>query len=392
MKLSTMGFEPAKIAKLDEMFPVQDLLFQTGQLVQYASGIFGYGTVPFRVMGKIEQIIRDVLDEIGCAEVSLPILQPESLWQESKRWDPYVRDGTMLVVKTEKGNFCVAPTAEEAIVNFAKKQIKSYKNLPATYYQIGPKFRNELRNRGYLLRGKNFNMMDAYSFDMTEKAMTETYVKMKSAYFEIFKRLGLAVIPVTADSGAIGGDNSEEFMFVHPAGEDTIYIDKKTGKGYNLEVLDKYKIDPKKCEEARTIEFGHIFALGKDKYSVTMNATYRDASDKAQPFWMGCYGIGVSRLLAVIYETSARRDANGNVIGISLPECVAPYKYQIIYTPARQTDAEKFYATHKAESILDDRTNVTFGAKIHDAKKLGTPNIVIFGDKTKGDKYELESI
>jgi prolyl-tRNA synthetase len=395
MRLSKMGFEANKIANLDAMFPAQDLLLKTGQLVQYASGIYGYGNVPYRVMGNIEKVIKDTLDEFGCVQVSLPILQPESIWQESGRWEKYINDGTMLLVhgKDQPANMSLAPTAEEAVMNFAKQ--KSYKSLPVIYYQIGAaKFRNELRNRGYLLRGKEFNMMDAYSFDFHERGLGESYGLMKNAYLEIFKKLDIEVIPVAADSGAIGGDNCEEFMTISEMGEDTIYIDRETKKGYNLEVLEKYKVDKKKCVERKSVELGHIFQIGNKKYSGIKCANYVGMDGKQLPYYMGCYGIGVSRILAIVYEKSIVRDDHGNPTGISLPENLAPYKYQIIYTEKKKESAEKFYTEQRANGVqcmLDDRDNVTFGAKIQDAKKLGTPYIVIFGDKTPDGKYEIEN-
>jgi prolyl-tRNA synthetase len=394
MFLSKMGFEPNKLANLDEMFPAQDLLLQTGQLVQYASGIFGFGNVPVRVMQNVEKIIRDVLDEFGCVEVSLPILQPESLWRETGRWDGYIRDGTMLTVKTEKGNYAIAPTAEEAIVAFVRNRIKSYKSLPVTLYQIGAKFRNEIRNRGYLLRGKNFNMMDAYSFVTTEKEMDDVYKNLRKAYLEIFKRIGLPVVPVAADSGAIGGDNSEEFMFISPAGEDTIYVDKKSGKAFNAEVLEKYGIkDLKSYDERRSIELGHIFQLGP-KYSTAMDAKFVTDQGKPEIFYMDTFGIGVSRLVAVIYEDSVIKGKDGQIAGVSLPTSVAPYRVQIIATPNRTDAARKLYGELCAAGvtcILDDRETATFGAKIADAKKLGTPYLAILGDKTADGEIEIEA-
>jgi len=358
MKLSSTAYESVRITKLDEMFPAQDLLLQTGQIVQYASGIFAYNNVPLRVMENIKKIIRDVFDEAGLVEVSLPVLQPESLWQESGRWDKYIADGTMLVVKTDKGNYGLAPTAEEAIVALAKGRVKSYKSLPVTFYQIGDKYRNEIRNRGYLMRGKQFVMLDAYSFDTDKKGLQKTYDKLRTAYIEIFKRIGIAVTPVVQkDTGEIGGDTSEEFMHFHPAGEDIV--------------------DGKKC-----IELGHIFQLGT-KYSKSMNVTFQNANDKPEHFHMGCYGIGVSRLLAVIYENSIKDGV------ISLPESIAPYKYHIVYSEERKSDAMKFYAKNP-NSIIDDRLNVSFGVKIKDAGIFGTPYTVIFGKKSEGDNYEIQ--
>jgi len=295
---------------------------------------------------------------------------------------------TVTAPKAAKANHCLAPTAEEAVHHFAAKNIKSYKTLPVTYWQIGPKFRNELRNRGYMMRGKAFNMMDAYSFDRDESGMRASYENMRAAYIEIFKRLGLDVVAVAADSGAIGGDNSEEFMFISPVGEDTILIDKKTGKHYNIEVLEKKgPVDLSKYDQKRAIELGHIFQYGQ-KYSEPMKTTFQNAADKPEPFWGGCYGIGISRVVAVIYDNAV---ING---GIALPANLAPYLIQIIYKQEKAADALALYKDLKQQGItciLDDREHVTLGAKIQDAKKLGTPYIIILGDKVAAGEIEIEN-
>ena len=168
-----------KLNNLDEMYPGQSILLQTGQLVQYGAGIFGYNTVPLLLRRKIEQIIVETLNKYGCIEVLLPTLQPDII---------YVNDGTMLITESNKGTFCLAPTGEEAMLEFAREKLKSYKNLPVTYYQIGEKYRNEIRTRGYLLRGKAFPMLDAYSFDIDEKGMTKSYENVRNAFLEIFKK------------------------------------------------------------------------------------------------------------------------------------------------------------------------------------------------------------
>ena len=180
-----------------------------------------------------------MLNEYGCIEVSLPTLQPDAIWKNSGRWDHYVGEGTMLTIESNKGTFCLAPTGEEAVVEFAKEKLKSYKHLPATFYQIGEKYRNEIRTRGYLLRGKSFTMMDAYSFNEGEEDLVQSYQNVRDAYLEIFRRLGLPVIPVVADNGAMGGKKSEEFMMISEIGEDTILYDEETKIGLNTEILEK---------------------------------------------------------------------------------------------------------------------------------------------------------
>ena len=222
MKLSQTGMGTVKLNNIDEMYPGQSILLQTGQLVQYGAGLFAYNTGPLLVRRKVEQIIVETLNKYGCIEVLLPTLQPDTIWKNSGRYDHYVNDGTMLITESNKGTFCLAPTGEEAMVEFAKEKLKSYKNLPATYYQIGEKFRNEIRTRGYLLRGKSFPMLDAYSFDENEENMAKSYENVRKAFLEIFEKIGMKVIPIVADNGAMGGKKSEEFMLISNQGEDKI--------------------------------------------------------------------------------------------------------------------------------------------------------------------------
>ncbi len=407
MKLSNAGIGTMRINQLDEMYPVQDMLMQSGQLVQYGAGIMAYGHIPFLVKRKVERVIEEVLNEYGCIEVSLPTLQPDSIWKNSGRWDHYVEEGTMLTVESNKGTFCLAPTGEEAVVEFAKEKLKSYKHLPATFYQIGEKYRNEIRTRGYLLRGKSFTMMDAYSFNEGEEDLIESYQKVREAYLEIFKRLGLPVIPVVADNGAMGGKKSEEFMMISPIGEDTILYDEETGIGLNTEILEKedykeylrkeYSItDISRLQEKRTIELGHIFQLGT-RYSEMMGANYITKEGKTQNYYMGCYGIGVSRTVATIYENSAIQDENGKVVGISLPKEIAPYQVQIIpkmENEEKVKQANALYETLTKQgivAILDDRNNSSMGAKMKDCKVLGTPFMVVLGDKVEEGFVEFEN-
>ena len=407
MKLSNAGIGTMRINNLDEMYPVQDMLMQSGQLVQYGAGIMAYGHIPFLVKRKVERVIEEVLNEYGCIEVSLPTLQPDSIWKNSGRWDHYVEEGTMLTVESNKGTFCLAPTGEEAVVEFAKEKLKSYKHLPATFYQIGEKYRNEIRTRGYLLRGKSFTMMDAYSFNEGEEDLIESYQKVRDAYLEIFKRLGLPVVPVVADNGAMGGKKSEEFMMISPIGEDTILYDEETGIGLNTEILEKedYKeylrkeygiTDISRLQEKRTIELGHIFQLGT-RYSEMMGANYITKEGKTQNYYMGCYGIGVSRTVATIYENSAIQDENGKVVGISLPKEIAPYQVQIIpkvENEEKVKQANALYETLTKQgivAILDDRNNSSMGAKMKDCKVLGTPFMVVLGDKVENGFVEFEN-
>ena len=318
----------------------------------------------------------------------------------------YVEDGVMFRSLTKNGNYCLAPTAEEAVVAYARARLKTYKHLPVTFFQIGPKFRNELRARGFLLRGKSFDMMDAYSFGRNKDELEKEYQNLKDAYFEIFEKLGIPVIPVGADSGAIGGAKSEEFMTLSDIGEDIVYYDETTGKAFNSELLERndwqqylsenYGINNfDKLSQKRTVELGHIFQLG-EKYSSTMNGLFVDDDGKQKPYVMGCYGIGVSRTLAFIYENAIIKK-DGKFDGIALPITLSPYTF---YFVTKNDDIEKTeLATKIYESLetknvnilFDDRKDVSIGMKIKDSKICGTPYTVVFGRSLDESYLEVEN-
>ena len=408
MKLSKTGMGTTKLQNIDEMYPGQSILLQTGQLVQYGAGIFAYNTVPLLVKRKIEEIIVETLNEHECIECLLPVLQPDTIWKNSGRYDTYVNDGTMLITESNKGIFCLAPTGEEAMLEFLREKLRSYKNLPVTYYQIGEKFRNEIRTRGYLLRGKSFTMLDAYSFDVDEENMAKSYNNVRDAFLEIFEKIGLPVMPIVADNGAMGGKKSEEFMMISSQGEDKILYDDKTKIGLNTEILERedykeylkseYGIDDiSNFKEIRTVELGHIFQLGT-RYSEMMNGKFTNQNGEEKLYYMGCYGIGVSRAVATLYEHCVINDSKYGPSGFSLPEKIAPYKLEIIPkmdNPEKLNFANKLYEelTNKGIScILDDREEISIGAKIKDTKVLGTPYLTVIGDKQSGDKIEIENI
>ena len=404
MKITDLNISTTKLESLDKMFPAQEILIQSGQLVQYAAGIFGYNKIPLGVKQGIEQVIREVFEEFGLIEVSLPILQPKELWDKSGRWKTYIDEGVMLYTESKKGVFALGPTAEETVIEFAKNKLNSYKQFPVIYYQITEKFRNEIRSRGYLMRGVQFSMMDAYSFDISPENAKISYKKVYDAYIEIFKRLDLDVISVLADSGSMGGSQSEEFMILTPLGEDTILYNKEKNIGLNSEVLkmENYEeyikeefglTDLSNFEEVRSAELGHVFNLGTF-YSNNMNLKFTDKDEQIKPVYMGCYGIGISRIVSVIYENSILKE-NDKIKGISLPLSVAPYFTQIIYSENKKSEANTLYnelIKEKIPVILDDREDkkLSIGVKINDSKTLGTPFITILGDKTDEGYIEFE--
>lgn len=364
-------------------------------------GVYAYDNIPLKVQDNIEEIIKKHFNKADCIEVQMPLLQQEEIWKRSGRYDRYVEDGVMMTSKTDKGNYCLAPTAEEAIITFAQNRVTSHKQLPVVFYQIGPKFRNEIRNRGYLLRGKEFLMFDLYSFDKDEESMMKTYKKIKETYFKAFEELQLDIVAVAADNGSMGGKNSEEIMALSRIGEDTILFDEETKQGLNIEVLEKenaedylkevYNINNiKKLKEQKAVELGHIFALGT-KYSESMGINYIDNENNNKPFYMGCYGIGVSRVLGLMYENNVIKE-NDKVVGFSLPISVTPYYVYLISNDKKKEQLEDLYEkfNDKDINVIIDDVKGTIGEKIRNAKILGIPYVAIMGNNTEEGFIELE--
>lgn len=364
-------------------------------------GVYAYDNIPLKVQDNIEEIIKKHFNKADCIEVQMPLLQQEEIWKRSGRYDGYVEDGVMMTSETDKGNYCLAPTAEEAITTFVENRVTSHKQLPVVFYQIGPKFRNEIRNRGYLLRGKEFLMFDLYSFDKDEESMMKTYKKIKETYFKAFEELQLDIVAVAADNGSMGGKNSEEIMALSRIGEDTILFDEETKQGLNIEVLEKenaedylkevYNInDIKKLKEQKAVELGHIFALGT-KYSESMGINYIDNENNSKPFFMGCYGIGVSRVLGLMYENNVIKE-NDKVVGFSLPISVTPYYVYLISNDKKREQLEDLYEkfNEKDINVIIDDVKGSIGEKIRNAKILGIPYVAIMGNNTEEGFIELE--
>lgn len=236
MRLSQILIQTLREDPSDAEIPSHKLLARAGFIVKTAAGVYTYSPMMWRVVKKFAQIVREELDREGANEVMLPIIQPKELWQASGRWDRYVNDGIMFTLKDRKGSdMCLGPTHEEVMTDFVSSQVNSYKQMPVNCYQIQDKFRDEIRPRFGLMRGREFIMMDAYSFDEDKKALDVAYQKMRNAYCRIFERCGVEYTVVQADSGAIGGAGSEEFMVIADSGEDAILFCRESGYAANVE-------------------------------------------------------------------------------------------------------------------------------------------------------------
>ena len=401
MRLSNLNIKKINLNEVSDKYSGQDILLRLGELYQFESGVYGYGNLWTKLERYVEDVIIDELDKAGCVQVEFPKLQPRKIWERSNRWDLYTKDNDiMFTIDTNLGEYGMAPTAEECATIFAANRLISYKNLPATYYQIGEKFRKEIRARGYLFRPRTFVMMDAYSFDKDEEGMRKTYDIMHEVYLRIFKRLGIKIIPTVSDNGVIGGSVAEEFQAITSLGEDSIYYDEERDVGINSEVLsfdnkDEYlkqlgtNIDSLK--EYSSVELGNNFQLGT-KYSENMKLYYKDEEGKDRPYYMGCYGIGLGRIIACLIENNVIYE-DGKLKGFILPFNVAPYKVQIIYKEDKKEVAESLYNYLQEKGIkclLDDREGRSIGTKIKDVYVLGTPFSVIIGDKSTDNIFEVE--
>lgn len=398
MKLSKLNIKKIKFNAIDKNYSGEDLLMKIGELYQFESGIFGYGNIWTKLEKIVENVIIEELEKADCIEVEFPKLQPKKIWEQSNRWDIYTgKSDIMFSIKNNLGEYGLAPTAEECATIFGANRLLSYKNLPTTYFQIGEKFRKEIRARGYLFRPRTFVMMDAYSFDRTKEEMHENFNKMHNVYENIFKRLGINIVSVISDGGTMGGKVSEEFQAITSLGEDVILYDEEKNIGINKEVLELNDesyingIDLSKMKEVKAIELGNNFELGT-KYSESMQLFYTDENGQKKPYYMGCYGIGLGRIIALIIENNAIIK-NNEFKGFVLPYNISHYKVQIIYNENNKEKAFELYnelLENNINAIIDDRENINIGERINDVYAIGTPKIIVLANKFNGLEYEVE--
>ena len=353
---------------------------------QVSAGIYSFLPLGFRVHKKIENIIREEMDKIGGQEVFLPSLQPKELWQKSDRWNNMEPPLFKLKDRHDK-EFALGSTHEEVITDLVSRFIKSYKDLPLYLYQIQNKFRNEMRSTGGLLRVREFIMKDLYSFHTSEKDLDDYYKKVIEAYKKIFTRCGFVTKIVEAFSGTIGGEVSHEFMMLCPTGEDRVYFCSKCDFATSREKPDKCPKCGGKIEAGKAIENGHVFKLGT-KYSESMGAHFTDKDGKKKPIVMGCYGIGIGRLMATVVE------AHHDEKGIIWPDSVAPFQMHLVVISNQQSviskSSDEIYGKLiKAgiDVLYDDRQDVTAGEKFAEADLIGIPVRLVVSEKTK-DKIE----
>ncbi len=394
------------------------LMLRTGMIKQSSAGIYSWLPLGFKVMKKIEQIVREEQNRVGVQEILMPTIQSSEIWKESGRYKDYGEE--LLRIKDRQNReMLYGPTNEELITDIFRSSVKSYKSLPQLLYHIQWKFRDELRPRFGIMRCREFYMKDAYSFDINDEEAFFSYNKFFLSYLRTFKRLELSAIPMAADTGPIGGNLSHEFIILADTGESKIYTDKRIFEVNSDDIIlekdslkelrkryDKFyavtdeKIDqnefnknvPKEFRlNTKGIEVGHIFYFG-DKYSKPMNANV-DYKGKKEFVKMGSYGIGVSRLVGAIIE--AMYDDKNEVM--KWPLSVAPYHCAILPLISKNDNSNlekannifKYLKNKNIETIIDD-TDENFSAKMKKFNLIGIPYQIMIGKKSEGDLIEFK--
>ncbi len=419
MLLSKLFIPITKDLPSEAKIKSHQLMIRTGMIRQSSAGIYSWLPLGFKVMKKIESIVREEQNNIGAQEMLMPTIQPAEIWKESGRYDDYGEE-MLRISDRQKREMLYGPTNEEQITEIFRSSVKSYKLLPQIFYHIQWKFRDELRPRFGVMRCREFYMKDAYSFDLSEKDAELSYNKMFYAYLKTFQRLGLKSIPMKADTGPIGGDLSHEFVILAETGESKIFADKRI---FNIPINefknnedslkkmrndfskfyavtdDKFKSEDfdknvTKNDQIQTkgIEVGHIFYFG-DKYSKSMNCSVDSKEGKKTFVKMGSYGIGVSRLVGAIIEANYLKDK------MKWPKPISPFDVVIIPSISKSDKsnlkkAEKIYKELKKEGIdvlLDDiEENISNKFKKHDL--LGIPFQIIIGSKATENNFEFKEI
>lgn len=381
MRLSKSFVKTLREAPKDELAQNGALLSRAGYIHKEMAGVYDYLPLGLLVIENIKRIIREELNALGCEEVLMSSLQNPEPWEKTNRFSDQEVDIWFKTELSSGGVLGLAPTHEEPMVNMMKSYIASYKDLPLYVYQFQTKFRNELRAKSGLMRGREFLMKDLYSFHTSEEDLDKFYAEVEKAYARIFERLGLGNDTFeTFASGGIFSKYSHEYQTVLPVGEDTIYYNDDHSvvlnkEVYKDEVLEDLGVKGVKFTETTAAEVGNIFKL-KFKYSEPLGLKFSSENNEMKTVYMGCYGIGVSRVMGVIAEKFADEK------GLCWPESVAPFKYYLVGIGENGIrEAEKWYIGHENEVLFDDR-EVRPGEKFADAELMGIPYRVVISDKT----------
>ncbi len=389
MKQSNLFAKTKKEIGEEEKSLNASLLIRAGFIDKLAAGVYSFLPLGLRVLRKIENIIREEMDNIGGQEILMPSLTPKENWEKTNRWANF--DALFKLKGVDDKEYALGATHEEIVTPLTKKFVFSYNDLPVYVYQIQTKFRNEMRAKSGLLRGKEFSMKDLYSFHTDENDLNSYYEKVKTAYFKIFERLGLKDITyLTLATGGAFSKFSHEFQALSASGEDTIYICPKCKIAYNKEIIDTItqcetcRLTSKDFKEAKAIETGNIFKLGT-RFSADFEFKYADKNGQEKDVIMGCYGLGPSRLMGTIVEIFNDQK------GIIWPISIAPFQVHLLVLSKEDAlvkKADKLYnelIKKGIEVLYDDRLE-SAGIKLNDSDLLGMPYRLILSDKTDKTK------
>lgn len=381
MRFSETFVKTLRTAPKDEAARGAQLLIRAGYIHKELAGVYDYLPLGLRVLENIKSIIRDELNRIGCQEILLTTLQNPAPWQKTDRWDIKKMDIWFRTTLAAGGELGLAPTHEEPITSLMRTYVSSYKDLPFAAYQFQTKFRNELRAKSGILRTREFLMKDLYSFSATQAQHDAFYHQVEQAYARIYQRLGIGDDTFqTFASGGVFSKFSHEFQTLTPVGEDTIYFNQDKSVVLNEEVLNdevlaELGVTRDQLTSARAAEVGNIFTLGT-KYSAPLGLEFTDQAGVRQTVLMGCYGIGVSRVMGVIAEKWADDK------GLVWPAAIAPFRYHLIAIGEQGTKtADALYAEYPELFFYDDR-DLRPGEKFADAELIGLPTQIVISDKT----------
>ena len=398
MRQSKLFTKTRKEAPADEQARNAELLIRGGFIHKEMAGVYAFFPLGVRVIEKIKNIIREEMNSVGGQEVYMTTLQPRDIWEKTGRWDDAKVDNWFKTKLKSGEELGVGLTHEEPIVDVLSDHISSYRDLPISVYQIQNKFRNELRAKSGILRGREFMMKDMYSFARTEEEHLKIYEEIAEAYHRVYKRLGIGHITYRthADGGIFTKKFSDEFQTISGVGEDTIYLDEEKNIAVNKEIytdenLAKLGLDKSKLVEKRSIEVGNIFPL-ESKYTDALGVYFTDEKGDKRSIISGCYGIGVSRTMGVLVEIFSDDK------GIIWPESVAPFKVHLLALGEDEAIVKKSEALYTdlvdagVEVLFDDRLGVGAGEKFADSDLIGIPYRVVVSKRSLADGgYEIKT-
>jgi prolyl-tRNA synthetase len=397
MRQSQLFTKTRREAPAGEVAKNAQLLVRAGYIHKEMAGVYSYLPLGLRTLNKIISVIREEMNAIGGQELVMTALQDKELWSRTDRWDDAKVDNWFKTSFKSGGETGLGITHEEPLTRIMTEHISSYRDLPVYAYQFQNKFRNELRAKSGIMRGKEFLMKDLYSFSKDDAEHDAFYAKAREAYLKIFARLGIGEQTyVTFASGGIFSPFSEEFQTVSDAGEDTIYVDEEkrlavNAEVYNDEALASLGLEKSKLVEKKAIEAGNTFNLGT-RFSDALGLTYTDEAGAKKPVVMGCYGIGPTRVMGIIVETLADEK------GLVWPEAIAPFKYHLVSLGQKGDEiskaADELYTdlVNAGVEVLYDDRDVRAGEKFADSELLGMPYRIIVGkEAAASDMFEVVS-